>query len=128
MLRVLGECYPPTMWYEGGGVGGGGGGGGSTNGTRVFHGKFAWLLREFYPPQRPPDVQVVMPTPDPMPGMHLSVAAVSQNLTDVVADYFVHSYERGQLIDFTHPVGKSVTSIISRVSLRTVNTKTADHR
>ena len=49
----------------------------------------------------------------PAATLHPLAAAVGNNLSDLVADSFVLSYERAQVVSFTHPVGSTMTGIIS---------------
>ena len=35
-LRLMGECYPPNMWFVE-----------DEERTRTYHGKFVWMLREW---------------------------------------------------------------------------------
>ena len=62
------------------------------------------------------DILTYRPSPQKcfiFPELHPLAAAVLNNLTDVVADGFALSYERAQAVSFTHPVGSTVTGIIS---------------
>ena len=85
-IRVFGECYPPSMWYEG-----------KEGSNRSYHGEFSWILSELSTSSDEIQFTVVSPQPGDLKNLHPLVGAVGQNLTDLVADRFALSYERFQV-------------------------------
>ena len=90
VIRVFGECYPPSMWYEG-----------KEGSNKSYHGEFSWILSELS--TRSDEIQVTVVSSQPgdlkweQKNLHPLVGAVGQNLTDLVADRFALSYERFQV-------------------------------
>ena len=86
VIRVFGECYPPSMWYEG-----------KEGSNRSYHGEFSWILSELSTSSDEIQFTVVSPQPGDLKNLHPLVGAVGQNLTDLVADRFALSYDRFQV-------------------------------